>query len=102
MWPLGFRGRRNRELEEEIHAHLTMAVRNRMEQGDTPHAAELAARREFGNRTLVQEVARARAKMSILYQWTIEDEFKTNDDRSVRDWKMEVQPAGAGLSHLRD
>jgi len=40
--------------------------------------------------------------MSVLWQWTIADEFKANDDRSVRDWKMEVQPAGAGLSHLRD
>jgi len=79
-----------------------MAARGRMGRGEEPRTAEPAARREFGNRTLVQEVARARAEMSILYQWTIEDEFKTNDDRSVRDWKMEVQPAGAGLSHLRD
>ena len=57
-WPLVSRGRRNRELEEEIQAHLAMAARDRMEQGDTPHAAELAVRREFGNRTLVQEVTR--------------------------------------------
>ena len=47
-------------------------------------------------------IEQARAEMSVLWQWTIEDEFKTNDDRSVRDWKMEVQPAGAGLSRLRD
>jgi predicted permease len=58
MWPLGSRRRRNRELEEEIQAHLAMAARDRVEQGDTPRAAELAARREFGNRTLVQEVTR--------------------------------------------
>jgi predicted permease len=58
MWPLGSRRRRNRELDEEIQAHLAMAARDRMERGDTPHAAELAARREFGNRTLVQEVTR--------------------------------------------
>ena len=58
MWPLGSRGRRDRELEEEIQAHLAMAARDRMEQGNTPHAAELAARREFGNRTLVQETTR--------------------------------------------
>jgi predicted permease len=47
-------------------------------------------------------IEQARAEMSVLWQWTIADEFKTNGDRSVRDWKMEVQPAGAGLSHLRD
>lgn len=35
-----------------------MAVRDRIERGDTPQAAELAARREFGNRTLIQEVTR--------------------------------------------
>src|SRR5271157_2572722 len=58
MWPLIARRRRDRELEEEIQAHLAMAARDRIEQGDTPHAAELAARREFGNRTLVQEVTR--------------------------------------------
>jgi predicted permease len=58
MWPLFSRRRRDRELEEEIQAHLAMAARDRMEQGNTAHAAELAARREFGNRTLVQETTR--------------------------------------------
>src|SRR5204863_1760613 len=33
---------------------------------------------------------------------TIEDESKTNDDPSLRDWNFEVEPAGAGLSRLRD
>jgi predicted permease len=47
-------------------------------------------------------IEQARAEMAVLFQWFVEDEFKTNDDRSVRDWKIEVQPAGAGLSHLRD
>ena len=40
--------------------------------------------------------------MNVLWQWTLDEEFKANDDRTVREWKMEVQPAGAGLSHLRD
>jgi predicted permease len=44
----------------------------------------------------------ARAEMSVLWQWTIADEFKANGDRGAFDTKMEVQPAGAGLSHLRD
>ena len=47
-------------------------------------------------------IEQARAEMNVLWQWTLEEEFKANDDRTVRDWKMEVQPAGAGLSHLRD
>jgi predicted permease len=50
--------RRNRELDEEIEAHLEMAKRERMERGESPESAERAARREFGNRTLVKEVTR--------------------------------------------
>jgi|SRR5579862_4037028 len=47
-------------------------------------------------------IAQARAEMSVLWQWTVNEEFKAHDDRTVRDWKMEVQPAAAGLSQLRD
>ena len=57
-WPLFSRKRRDRELDEEIQAHLAMAMRDRIERGETPQAAELSARREFGNRTLIQEVTR--------------------------------------------
>jgi predicted permease len=47
-------------------------------------------------------ITQARAEMNVLWRWTQEEEFKANDDRTIRDWKMEVQPAGTGLSHLRD
>ncbi len=50
--------RKDQELEEEIQAHLAMATRDRIERGEDPQAAELAARREFGNRALVQETTR--------------------------------------------
>jgi putative ABC transport system permease protein len=50
--------RKRRELDEEIQAHLDMATRDRIERGETPEAAGLAARREFGNRALVKEVTR--------------------------------------------
>jgi len=55
-WPLG--RRRNRELEEEILAHLAMASRDRIERGETAESAERAARREFGNVALTQETTR--------------------------------------------
>jgi len=42
-WRWLFRKRRDRELEEEIQSHLTMAARERIERGDTPDTAELAA-----------------------------------------------------------
>ena len=47
-------------------------------------------------------IAQARAEMNVLWQWTVEQEFKAHDDRTVRAWRIEVQPAAAGLSHLRD
>jgi predicted permease len=50
--------RRNRELDEEIQAHLAMAASDRIERGEDPQAAERAARREFGNRALIQETTR--------------------------------------------
>jgi len=52
------RRRRDRELDEEIRAHLAMATRDRIGRGEDPRAAEAAARREFGNRTLVEETTR--------------------------------------------
>lgn len=58
MWSMFFRRRRDEELDEEIRAHLAMATRDRIERGEEPRAAGLAARREFGNRTLIQEVTR--------------------------------------------
>jgi putative ABC transport system permease protein len=50
--------RKDRELDEEIQAHLAMAKRDRMERGESAESAELAALRELGNRTLVKEVTR--------------------------------------------
>jgi predicted permease len=50
--------RRNRELEEEIDAHLQMAIADRVERGETEETARQAAAREFGNILLVQDVTR--------------------------------------------
>jgi putative ABC transport system permease protein len=58
MWEWLFRGKREAELDEEIQAHLAMAKQDRMERGEAAQDAELAARQEFGNRTLVKEVTR--------------------------------------------
>src|SRR5215813_3476565 len=53
-----WRRRHEEELEEEIQSHLRMAIRDRMERGESAGEAELAARREFGNVGLVKETAR--------------------------------------------
>jgi putative ABC transport system permease protein len=52
------RKEREQELDEEIRAHLAMAIRERIEQGEDPAEAEANARREFGNVPLVKEVTR--------------------------------------------
>src|SRR5262249_29729391 len=49
---------RNRELQEEIDAHLQMAIADRVERGETEEKARQAATREFGNISLVQDVTR--------------------------------------------
>jgi macrolide transport system ATP-binding/permease protein len=46
------------ELSEEIRAHLEMAAREREERGESAGDARTAARREFGNATLVKETTR--------------------------------------------
>jgi putative ABC transport system permease protein len=56
--PLWRRRRREEELEEEIQAHLEMAMRDRMERGATAEEAQAAARREFGNVGLNKETKR--------------------------------------------
>ncbi|HTH64591.1 MAG TPA: ABC transporter permease [Gemmatimonadales bacterium] len=50
--------RRDEELQEEIAAHLRMAIADRMARGASREEAERAARREFGNVTHVAEVTR--------------------------------------------
>ena len=57
-WPWFSRRRRDQDLDDEIETHLAMAMRDHIEQGDEPQSAAFAARREFGNRTLVKETTR--------------------------------------------
>jgi predicted permease len=50
--------RRERELQEEIAAHLQMAIEDRVARGETEEAARQAAAREFGNIPLIKDVTR--------------------------------------------
>lgn len=49
---------RERQLDEEIEAGFALDIQQRLEAGATREEAELAARRAFGNVTLVKEVTR--------------------------------------------
>jgi predicted permease len=53
------RRNRDQDLQDEIQAHFAIEVKQRMERGETREQAERAARREFGNLTVVKEVTRA-------------------------------------------
>jgi len=46
------------ELNEELHSHLQMATNDRVDRGESAQNAQQAARREFGNVALVQQVTR--------------------------------------------
>ncbi|MGH9840740.1 MAG: permease prefix domain 1-containing protein, partial [Blastocatellia bacterium] len=52
------RKQREEELDAEIRSHLDLAIRERMERGETPDEARANALREFGNVGLVKEVTR--------------------------------------------
>jgi hypothetical protein len=45
-------------LDDELRAHLAMAVADRIARGESPDDALAAARRDFGNVTHVKEVTR--------------------------------------------
>jgi predicted permease len=53
-----WRRQRQKDLDAEIESHLEMAVRERLQGGETPDEAAHSARRELGNVALVKEVTR--------------------------------------------
>jgi len=50
--------RRDDEIDDELRAHLNMAIRDRIERGEDPAEAAAAARREFGNQLRISEDTR--------------------------------------------
>jgi len=53
-----WRRRQDEELDEELTAHLRMAIADRIERGELPDEAARAARLELGNIGLIKEVTR--------------------------------------------
>jgi len=56
--PYWRRTREQAEISEEIQSHLQMAASDRTDRGESAERAQQAARREFGNVALVQQVTR--------------------------------------------
>ena len=67
--PFWGRLRRQTQLEQELQSHIQMAASDRIERGESPSRAQQAARREFGNLALVQQVTRDQ------WPWRRLDEF---------------------------
>jgi predicted permease len=49
----------NDDLDEEIRGHLALSIKDRIERGEDPAAARLAALKEFGNLTLTRDSMRS-------------------------------------------
>src|SRR3954464_2729323 len=47
------------ELDDEIRGHMAISIKERIERGEDPEAARLAALKEFGNVTLTRDSMRA-------------------------------------------
>src|SRR5207249_1363541 len=47
-----------KELDDEIRGHMALSVKERIERGEDPEAARLAALKEFGNVTLTRDSMR--------------------------------------------
>jgi predicted permease len=52
------RARREDDLDAEIRSHLELAIRERIERGESPDEARASAMREFGNVALIKDVTR--------------------------------------------
>ena len=48
--------KRSSDVDEEIRFHIALAIRDRIERGESPETARIAVMREFGNVLLVKEV----------------------------------------------
>jgi macrolide transport system ATP-binding/permease protein len=71
-WPGWFARRRDAEIDEEIEAHLRMAIRDRIERGESPVEARRRALVEFGNPALTKEETRS------VWTWTALEQLATD------------------------
>ena len=88
------RRRLNRELDEEIRAHLAIDKQDRMERGESRWQAEANARREFGNELLIKEVTRE------MWGWTNLERIYRDLIYALRQWKRSPGFAAVAILSL--
>ena len=60
----------DRDLDDEIRGHLAISIKERIEAGDSPEAARLAALREFGYVPAARdEMRRAGRSIAAGFRW---------------------------------
>lgn len=71
-WISRFFESRKDQLNEEIRSHLAMEIGDRIARGQSREDAEAAAKREFGNAALVQDVTHGAWRWRRLEQFTVD------------------------------
>jgi putative ABC transport system permease protein len=84
--------RADRDLDDEIRAHLAMAAQDRTDRGETPGDAHRQARREFGNELHIRETTRE------VWVWTAAERFAHDLKYALR--QMRRTPAFSAIAIL--
>src|SRR5262249_7579080 len=69
---------RDRQLNDEVEAHLKMAVQDRIARGESPDEALLNARRELGNELLIKQATRE------MWGWSAVERFAQDVKYALR------------------
>src|SRR5438477_10509640 len=80
---LFFRGKRERDLDGELRAHLQMLTEGNTRRGLTPEEAAQAARREFGGFEQTKEAYREQRGLPLLDTLVQDGRFARSEERRV-------------------
>ena len=89
-----FRKSREQDLQRELRSHLELEAQEQQESGRSPDDAPSAARRAFGNTTLVKEDMRA------MWTWTPIDRLAQDLRYAIRTMRKNLGFSAAAILSL--